>query len=269
MGSINAARLINDLVSTPEGFEKLQKEDSYLTKYVSYFYYILDCNGLKRTYAIPIEGIIGLARDPRKCWDLTSDEYTDSKDFLIPMSQAGHSIFIRNLPRSKNFLFDAGASYYLDKYDTSMKWLVDTYDRMGTRFDRLIAWEEKSMNVSKAAEGLPQWLRSGFEFYNHGINVHSMSPHNPINFIKKHCKKNDFVVFKLDINSKESETDLITQLFTDRKAMELIDDFYYEEHFYNMAMLKDGWLRYRSTLEDYYVLAVAQRERGMRMHYWP
>lgn len=165
--------------------------------------------------------------------------------------------------------FDAGATYYLDQYSSSMKWLVDTYLNQGIKFDRLIAWEKEKLTQKQIDEGVPDWLRPGYEFYNHGIEVHPKSAHNPLNFIKKNCKKSDFVVFKLDIDSKHFELDLIRQLFLDRKAMDLIDDFYYEDHFNNNAMRIHGWLRYSNSLEEYYNVVIAQRQRGLRMHYWP
>ena len=58
-------------------------------KYISHYHYnVTKYNGLNHyTIAIPIEGIIGLARDPRKCYNIRSEKFTQSKAFLLQHSE--------------------------------------------------------------------------------------------------------------------------------------------------------------------------------------
>lgn len=61
------------------------------------------------------KGVIGIARDPRKCWDTKSETYTQSKEYLLPMHGSVVEYFgsIAN-SKKKIYLFDAGATYYSD-----------------------------------------------------------------------------------------------------------------------------------------------------------
>lgn len=259
---------IEDIASVNQAHSK-QKKKSSVSKYISHYIYNITCPDARtRTVAVPIEGIIGLARDPRKCWDVNNEEFTNSKAYVVPLTKRISTMFGNE--GGKNILFDAGATYYLDAYSSSMKWFVDTYEKHGIVFDKIVAWEKQKLTEKEINEGVPSRLKQGgFEFYNRGIEVCRDCQHNPLTMIKKYCKKNDFVVFKLDIDSKDLENALVDQLLSDKEAMDLIDEFYYEEHFNNPAMHIHGWMRYSTTLADYYRLVIAQRRKGFRMHYWP
>mmetsp|Transcript_9273 Transcript_9273/g.13879 ORF Transcript_9273/g.13879 Transcript_9273/m.13879 type:complete len:341 (+) Transcript_9273:80-1102(+) len=247
-------------------------------RHLSHYHYNItnNTNGLKYSIAIPIEGIIGLARDPRKCFDVMSENYTQSKAFLLPMRGTLETYLNLNSKTKskaetsrKNYLFDAGATYYSDTSSQGTKWIVDWYSKINLRFTNVIAWEKKPMMGDLAIKGIPDELVHGYQYFNHPISAEKFNVWNPLNFIKKKCVQDDFVVFKLDIDHKLTESAIVSQLKNDPQARMLIDDFYYEEHFRNDAMRMHGWMGYPSTLSDYYKLAIPLRMSGFRMHYWP
>lgn len=251
------------------------------SKYISHFHYnVSDGSGKIGTIAIPIEGIIGLARDPRKCYDVNSENFTQSKAFLIPMRGTVEKYYISLLLSSNsrfandptdqtNYLFDAGATFYSDTNSQGTKWIVDWYRGVGLTITNVVAWEKKPMMGDLAIEGIPDHLVHGYQYFNHPIKSHPMSVWNPLQFIKKKCKVSDFVVFKLDIDHKSTESEIVHQLKYDDAARARIDEFFYEEHFNNTAMRMHGWMMYWSTLADYYRIAIPLRKKGFRIHYWP
>ena len=139
----------------------------------------------------------------------------------------------------------------------------------GVWITNVIAWEKKSTPGDLAIKDVPVRLIPGYQYFNHPISRSNDSIWNPLNFIKEKCAKEDFVIFKLDIDHKPTESVIERQLASDPVAKELIDEFYYEDHFRNPVMDMHGWWRYHTTLSDYYNLVVPQRIAGLRMHYWP
>ena len=120
---IDAVAYINTL--------KDQKLTNYITegfknyrRYISHFHYNVSDLGTGRNFsiAIPIEGIIGLARDPRKCPNVTSEEYTQSKAYLIPLrgTVADYAAASFESTKRSNFLFDAGVKYVLIRIHVCM-----------------------------------------------------------------------------------------------------------------------------------------------------
>jgi hypothetical protein len=119
-------------------------------------------------------------------------------------------------------------------------------------------------------KGVPEALVPGFQFFNHPIVANPKdSVWNPLEMIKRKCVPEDFVIFKLDIDDKPTEGEIVKQLGEDPVARALIDEFYYEDHFHNKAMRLHGWESYETSLADYYKIIIPQRHKGFRMHYWP
>ena len=103
--------------STDEIFSYITSNNRSYDKYISHFIHNVTATDKEVfTIAIPIEGVMGIARDPRKCWDPNSETYTQSKEYLIPMNGAVVEYFANSInPNKKIYLFDAGATYYTDK----------------------------------------------------------------------------------------------------------------------------------------------------------
>ena len=283
-GWIKSVKFINslDAVGTQQYTDGTVKEiqginvDSVAT-YLSHHIYEVG----QRKIRVPIEPIIGLARDPRKCWDVMVENFTQSKDHMIPKSVHLANILsgtVRNSTRftmasngpEKAFLFDAGATYYSDTGSQSTKWIIDWYGGHGVTIKNVVAWEKKPIDTALHTLGVPRWLLPGFEYNNFAIETSPNSKRNPIKVIKDKCSAEDFVVFKLDIDHFQTERAIVHQLKDDPAAMALIDDFYFEQHFTNRAMRLHGWYRlYPVKLTYYYSLALPMREQGFRIHYWP
>jgi hypothetical protein len=105
-----------------------------------------------------------------------------------------------------------------------------------------------------------------------GVSTEAGDRENPLAEIKRLCKPEDFVVFKLDIDSKY-EIDVVRTLLADPELMALVDDFYYEHHVRNHVMRMHGLGGNPRdplySLKGWYDLVTPARRAGFRMHFWP
>jgi hypothetical protein len=179
-------------------------------------------------------------------------------------------------------------------------WIYDWYKKMGIVFDEVYAWEPSKKNRGKASRSSSkanQYRRNGknskthrqehrvlasenleafypegvMHFFDVGVTDTVGAQHNPLHLISQLCKPEDFVVFKLDIDSK-FEINLVRQLLESPKLMNLIDEFYYEHHVRNHVMRMHGLGKNsddKYSLAAWYDMATAARSKGFRMHFWP
>ena len=107
-----------------------------------------------------------------------------------------------------------------------------------------------------------------------GISTELGHRENPLEEIKRLCKPEDFVVFKLDIDSRY-EIEVVRTLLADPELLALVDEFYYEHHVRNHVMRKHGLGDISPspnplyTLQGWYNLVTPARRGGLRMHFWP
>lgn len=127
---------------------------------------------------------------------------------------------------------------------------------------------KKEMNFSFFPEGV-------LNFRNVGISTELGDRENPLEEIKRLCKPEDFVVFKLDVDSA-FEIEVVRTLLGDPELLALVDDFYYEHHVRNYAMRMHGLGNLSAaatdplyTLKGWYDLVTPARRGGLRMHFWP
>ena len=226
---------------------------------------------------MPIEPIIGLARDPRKCWDVMVENFTQSKEHMIPKSR--HLADILNGTVGKSALHDGFEEDQRRPFcSTRVRRTIPTLGRrvqngssIGTR-----AWyrHQERGGMGKETDRqvithacVPQWLMPGYEFNNFCTETNPVSKRNPIKVIKEMsstlwCSNWTLTTFRSSRRSCTSSRRPV--------AMALIDDFYFEQHFSNKAMRLHGWYRlYPVKLSYYYGLALPMREQGFRIHYWP
>ena len=89
---------------------------------------------------VEIEPLVSVLRDPRfPCKD-------DSAKMLATKSWIHVTVPPRD-PTGSSYLFDLGASRY--RYGiggSSLDWLVETFDSKRVQFDRIFAWEAKTMD---------------------------------------------------------------------------------------------------------------------------
>ena len=173
------------------------------------------------------------------------------------------------------WLFDAGAS----TYDTgaggaSQSWFVDTYRKRGIEFDRIIGWEAALTDPRKQWSTVPADIKRKTSWYNIPATATEGDPDNPLTFIKELVSIEDYVVFKLDIDTPAIEVALVQQLMKDEELLELIDEFYFEHHVSGSPMQWYGWgdLTTSKTalghIQDSYDIFTFLRQRGIRAHSW-
>ena len=88
------------------------------------------------------------------------------------------------------------------------------------------------------------------------------------------AKEEDFVAFKLDIDTPEIEVPIVLKLIRDPQMTKLIDEFFFELHFH--SEVECGWSKAVPAVLDGLVLdrtGALQlfrtlREDGIRAHVW-
>jgi len=173
------------------------------------------------------------------------------------------------------WLFDAGASTYnKGAGGASQSWFVDTYRARGVEFDRIIGWEAAKTDPSNQWDDMPADIKRKTSWFNVPVNTGAGVADNPLTFIKHLTKPEDFVVFKLDIDSPLVEIALVQQLMADPQILGLVDEFYFEHHVSGSPMQWLGWGDLQnsdaelSTLKESYELFTFLREHGVRAHSW-
>ena len=257
---------------------------------------------------VPIEPTAALARDPRKvcayyfcfsiykfynfyifyskylqCWSPNTEEYTQSKAYLLPLSYNGAEVSAMKSYNphktaaeqgSKIYLFDAGATVAGQRRTGSTnnwsgtEWIFDWYEKRGIVFDEVHAWEPTIQTVNP--DNLKPALAKALHFNNVGITAGINDQHNPLAVIRSLCKPKDIVIFKLDIDN-DMEMEVVKQLLSDENLMNLVDEFYFEHHVHNdvMKMHGLGGNDPRINLKTWYDMVQPARRKGFRMHFWP
>jgi hypothetical protein len=254
-----------------------------------------DSGGAVDYLHVPIEPTAAFMRDPRKCWEQMSETYTQSKDYLVPMSMSAAACPAmgdhgscseagaharQKTRRAQTFLFDAGAtlpSVTTSKNDWSgTGWIHGWYKERGLVFDHVYAWEPTfgRKGSSTSFKGVPPDLLPALHFYPESVSKDVGNPWNPLTLIKQLCRPEDVVVFKLDIDSEAAELGIAHGLLDDPELLALVDEFYFELHTCNHVMrmhgldcVSDKAKTFR--LSAWYDLALPARKKGLRMHFWP
>ena len=101
--------------------------------------------------------------------------------------------------------------------------------------------------------------------------------HSPLRIIKQTVLKDDFVSFKLDVDTPSIEIPIALELLSNNDLHGLIDEFFFELHFRCEIMMYCGWedkmpeellglkLNREHVLEYFQNL----RKVGIRSHFWP
>jgi hypothetical protein len=121
-------------------------------------------------------------------------------------------------------------------------------------------------------------VRPNYHFYNVPVSAtHSETSVSPNRFIKDIALPQDFVAYKLDIDTMEVEVPLALELLSDPHLIGLVDEFFFELHFQCDIMKHCGWgdkipaehaglkLDRYSAMDFFRKLRVA----GVRAHIWP
>jgi len=228
-----------------------------------------NCDGVKRR--IFIEPLVSFLRHPLAlCAQKKRENYILDKSYLsVPrVEELTHA-------DSYKWLFDAGASTYnTGAGGASQSWFVETYRTHGIEFDRIIGWEARKTDPKIQWGDIPADIKRKTSWFNIPVSATVGHADNPLTFIKALTKPEDFVVFKLDIDTPEVEVPLVQQLMNDTELHTLIDEFYFEHHVKGSPMQWHGWgdLRRSETplndIQDSYELFYYLRKKGIRAHSW-
>jgi len=171
---------------------------------------------------------------------------------------------------SKTFLFDAGASHWSQGAGgPSLSYFAAVWKRYGFDWSRIEGWEGGT-TVAKFEATVPQEWRSRTHFHQDWISTSpDKQPFVP-DVIRSTASKEDYVVFKLDIDSKSVETAIVDYLLSHPKALGYIDEFIWEQHVDNYLMAP-AWAQTQDmtkSIADSYQYFLKLRKLGVRAHSW-
>ena len=141
--------------------------------------------------------------------------------------------------------------------------------------DSIFNWEVTLLEPNNYWKDVPSEMIHLYHFYNIPIQSNVSDKSNPLTMIKALANLDDFVAFKLDVDTPAVEIPIALQILSDPEASSLIDEFFFELHFQSV-LLEECWLEipdYQSGLRLDLVTALDTflkfRTLGIRAHFWP
>ena len=261
----------------------------------SQMFYRMECPSGRSTLVVQeIEPLVGLLRDPLTVcsgfnatiptkFAVSEDIAMQSKRFLLlaPSSPYFNFTPIVSIPpwiahkHGRKILFDIGSSYFNGVQETnkvgaalSVRWFYEYFQQNSLQFDRIIAFERGELSARTAWEQIPADLMTVYTLIN--VAVESTGKFNPLSMLQTLAKPEDYVLFKLDIDSFDLEKILIEQIIANETLYSLIDEFFFEMHV-SVPEMEPYWSFTigPAHLNDTYVLFRKIRQLGIRMHSWP
>jgi hypothetical protein len=158
-----------------------------------------------------------------------------------------------------------------------MAWALDSPSppRYPTpQFDHVEGWEGGT-SVQNFFCTVPNNFLSRTYFHQQWISssIASSSAQSPFipSVIRQTASKEDYVLFKLDIDSGHVEKGTVDHLLSpDNDDLEYIDEFFWEQHVDNYIMNRP-WgdtIDKSMTIEDSYHYFLRLRQQGVRAHSW-
>ncbi|KAJ1424109.1 hypothetical protein B484DRAFT_331400, partial [Ochromonadaceae sp. CCMP2298] len=84
---------------------------------------------------------------------------------------------------------------------SSLSWFVCAYLQRGVVFDQIYGWEKNLLEPDAFWALVPQCLVSVYHFLNKGITTGRMDGQAPLRIVQQLAREQDFVSFKLDIDT--------------------------------------------------------------------
>lgn len=167
----------------------------------------------------------------------------------------------------------------------SLPLFIELYRRNCIAFDRIYAWEAARYDPKLWWRDVPSDVRSKLEFHNVPVDENSVDEN--VSFLKKlkaTAKPEDFVALKVDIDGGP-ELAIVEAIADSAELAALIDEIFFEYHFYFDGLVGPGWLIRRpgvssgrrrrrfeietnATVDDALGLMAKLRKRGIRSHFW-
>jgi len=206
-----------------------------------------------------IEPLVSHLRHPlARC--MFVDTFLTDRSYVLP----------GNPGQAKTFLFDAGASHWSQGAGgPSLSYFASVWKRYGFDWSHIEGWEGGT-TVAKFEATVPQEWRSRTHFHKDWVSTSpDKQPFVP-DVIRSVASKQDYVVFKLDIDSKSVETAIVDYLLTHPEALKYIDEFVWEHHVDNYIMAPN-WKKTQDmtkSIADSYQYFLKLRKLGVRAHSW-
>jgi hypothetical protein len=132
----------------------------------------------------------------------------DYHKYLMDMGYLIHDFgaMCRKLKRHSRTVFvDMGAA--LDFHNggkgvTPAIYVTHMYKKFGFKFDHIYAYELKAKDPKDVYERIPDDLRAAYHWFNVGVDSDPKSSNNPLKLIKENFNEDDFIVVKLDIDTR-------------------------------------------------------------------
>ena len=143
--------------------------------------------------------------------------------------------------------------------------------------DSLYGWEVTLLEPNSFWKKVPPKWAQSYHFYNAPISADAKEKFHPFHAMKSlGIKPEDFVSFKLDIDTPDVEIPIALELLKNSKFTELVDEFFFELHFrceflkdlwgYDMPEYVNGLKLSRAGALEYFAKL---RYKGIRSHFWP
>jgi hypothetical protein len=149
--------------------------------------------------------------------------------------------------------------------------------QQGIRFDKIYGWEVTLLEPADFWSRVPAQILPDFHFYNTRVSENVEDSNSILRIIKQVARPEDFVSWKLDIDTPEVEIPIVLQLASDAAFSSLVDEFFFELHFRCEILMYCGW---KNLMPEEYLglrldrphamdLFAALRRKGIRAHVWP
>jgi hypothetical protein len=245
--------------------------------------------------SVALEPLAGMMRDPRPICDSLhlsprkAERHLDSRDFTLldpafyaavaaqlahpPAAPAGSAGVAADATsaRPRALLFDLGATRWDPKYVTGFRWTVETFERLGVSFDAIFAWEAVPIATADFFGPMPLRLASRTHLYNVPVaRPGAGGVADALSVLREVARPQDFVVFKLDIDTDVLEEEIALALLQDDALAARVDVFFFEHHSDTHGVMNPSWGDdLRRSLHESILLFQAFRKRGILAHSWP
>eukprot|EP00590_Aulacoseira_subarctica_P011128 CAMPEP_0172430060 /NCGR_PEP_ID=MMETSP1064-20121228/52917_1 /TAXON_ID=202472 /ORGANISM="Aulacoseira subarctica , Strain CCAP 1002/5" /LENGTH=427 /DNA_ID=CAMNT_0013175851 /DNA_START=94 /DNA_END=1377 /DNA_ORIENTATION=+ len=233
--------------------------DGGIPKVFSRLDFIDDITG--EVYSEYIEPLVSHLRHPvAGCADVS----VLSRSYIVPVPPARASSF------PKAYYFDAGASQWNDGGGgPSLSYFTAVWKRHGLDFYHIEAWEGTGSKEAFYAT-VPEEYKYR-TFYHEAFIASSPNTTDPfVPFvIKKTTQKEDYVLFKLDIDNGPVEKGTVDYLLSSADdSLEYITEFVWEHHVRGNYIMAGWWGDSVDELSifDSYMYFLQLRQRGVRAH---
>lgn len=93
-----------------------------------------------------------------------------------------------------------------------LSWFYPKYKSEGFQVNDVFAWEITPQTGLEYFDGMPNELAAATHFYNFGVIQ------NPLHVLKLTARKEDYVIFKLDIDNIPIEEAIVESLLADPRT---------------------------------------------------